>query len=268
MYLANKYSSWYYSIIQSAKFRKIEKNLYFEIHHIIPKSLGGTNLADNLVKLTPKEHYICHRLLTKMTENLDRRKMIYALWCMVNVKNSFQKRYRVSARQYALIKQEQMNTRLLYKHSAEAKAKISAAHKGKIVSIETKNQMSKSAICRGSTNTAESIEKAKATRIKNNTTNSINSPNSIAKRMETKRKKGNQLNGILATQTVESRKKAAESRRKTYMLTDPLSNVFIVSNLTEFCKINKLSSNGLIQVASGNLPHYKKWKCERIQKSK
>ena len=36
---------------------------YYEVHHIIPVSLGGTDDEGNLVKLTAKEHFMCHFLL-------------------------------------------------------------------------------------------------------------------------------------------------------------------------------------------------------------
>jgi len=39
---------------------------YTEKHHIIPRSLGGTNNPDNLVDLTAREHFLCHYLLAKM----------------------------------------------------------------------------------------------------------------------------------------------------------------------------------------------------------
>ena len=38
----------------------------FERHHIVPKSLGGSNKKDNIVKLTVREHYIAHLLLCKI----------------------------------------------------------------------------------------------------------------------------------------------------------------------------------------------------------
>jgi hypothetical protein len=37
---------------------------YYENHHILPKCLGGTNEKGNKVLLTPREHFICHKLLT------------------------------------------------------------------------------------------------------------------------------------------------------------------------------------------------------------
>jgi 5-methylcytosine-specific restriction endonuclease McrA len=36
---------------------------YKEIHHILPKSLGGSNDKSNLVELTAREHYIVHMLI-------------------------------------------------------------------------------------------------------------------------------------------------------------------------------------------------------------
>jgi len=37
---------------------------YYESHHILPKCLNGTDADDNKVLLTPREHYLCHKLLT------------------------------------------------------------------------------------------------------------------------------------------------------------------------------------------------------------
>jgi len=39
---------------------------YKERHHIIPKSLGGSNDSSNLVDLTAREHFIAHFLLAKI----------------------------------------------------------------------------------------------------------------------------------------------------------------------------------------------------------
>lgn len=56
---------------------------YCESHHIIPKSLGGTNKSDNLVLLTAREHFICHHLLYKMHANTRHAyKMLYAFVMM------------------------------------------------------------------------------------------------------------------------------------------------------------------------------------------
>lgn len=68
MYLQNKYTRWYYNIVNAAQNRSI--NGYVEKHHIIPKSLGGSNKKINIVSLTAREHFICHWLLTKMTHGI------------------------------------------------------------------------------------------------------------------------------------------------------------------------------------------------------
>jgi hypothetical protein len=39
---------------------------YVEKHHILPKSMGGTNESTNIVKLTAREHFIAHWLLFKI----------------------------------------------------------------------------------------------------------------------------------------------------------------------------------------------------------
>ena len=41
---------------------------YFETHHKVPLSLGGTDDKSNLVDLTAREHYIAHLLLVKISE--------------------------------------------------------------------------------------------------------------------------------------------------------------------------------------------------------
>lgn len=53
---------------QSSQRSKLKKNdplyAYFEKHHIVPKCLGGTDDTNNLVLLTAREHFVCHKLLT------------------------------------------------------------------------------------------------------------------------------------------------------------------------------------------------------------
>lgn len=53
-----------------------------ERHHILPKCLGGTNNNDNLVLLTPREHFIAHWLLYKMYTGKAKAKMAYAFFKM------------------------------------------------------------------------------------------------------------------------------------------------------------------------------------------
>jgi hypothetical protein len=79
---------------------------YVEKHHIIPKCLGGDNKKSNIVLLTAKEHYICHKILCEIYPNESKLK--YAFWRMCNVANNkYQERnYKVSAKVYSRIKGE------------------------------------------------------------------------------------------------------------------------------------------------------------------
>lgn len=61
------YIKHYNLLIDKAKNRILEQ--YTEKHHIIPICMGGSNLPDNLVNLTPEEHYIAHQLLVKIYPN-------------------------------------------------------------------------------------------------------------------------------------------------------------------------------------------------------
>lgn len=148
MYLHNKYRVWYYNIIQRAQSRTIHPNIV-EKHHIIPRSLGGTNDQYNLVKLSPREHYICHLLLTKMCEGKEKQKMVYAFWAIVNLCNKYQDRKVIRGRLYESLRQQYIQlqkdtagpthhnrgkkrpNRTKESFTAEWRAKISAAKKGK-----------------------------------------------------------------------------------------------------------------------------------------
>lgn len=76
MFLDNKYTKLYFKLIEAAKPRQTEG--YVERHHIIPRSLGGSNDKTNIVRLTAREHYIAHLLLTKMTTGDAKFKMYCA----------------------------------------------------------------------------------------------------------------------------------------------------------------------------------------------
>lgn len=85
---------------------KTKDGQMYEKHHIIPKSVGGLNYKGNLVLLTPKEHYLCHRLLVEIYRNTPfGNKMYYAMWCMINGVGN-QERYSPSSRIYDRLRKE------------------------------------------------------------------------------------------------------------------------------------------------------------------
>jgi hypothetical protein len=96
---------------------------YYEGHHIVPKCIGGTGESHqwedpNIVLLTPKEHYMAHRLLTCIYPSNAR--LHYALWRMMCSGSTVQTRHLPSARIYErlrlsyirICKQEKTNANL------------------------------------------------------------------------------------------------------------------------------------------------------------
>lgn len=59
-----KYKKHYDNLMNKGKNRKLDG--YKERHHIIPRCMGGSNDKDNLVELTPEEHFVAHQLLIKI----------------------------------------------------------------------------------------------------------------------------------------------------------------------------------------------------------
>ena len=106
MYLQNKYSKYYYSIISNAKSRTLSPETYVERHHIIPKSLGGNNSKDNLVRLTAREHFVCHLLLPKMTTGQEQIKMFHAAWRMCCKGKSSKHDYKITSTIYEKLKSQ------------------------------------------------------------------------------------------------------------------------------------------------------------------
>jgi hypothetical protein len=102
MYLQNKYTKWYFNIINNAKTRDLQG--YKEKHHIIPRCLGGDNRIENLVKLTAKEHFICHWLLTKMVSDIVIQKKLLHAFSAFAMKSSNQQRQRITAKKYEILK--------------------------------------------------------------------------------------------------------------------------------------------------------------------
>lgn len=83
------YTACYNRIIHKAQSRHLTSG--YETHHIVPKCLGGPNNKSNFVRLTIKEHFVCHRLLTKMYQGLAKQKMSFAFYRLCNrhqIKNS------------------------------------------------------------------------------------------------------------------------------------------------------------------------------------
>jgi len=102
--MTNKYFKYYSRIISRAKNREL-KDYYIERHHITPRCMGGNDSPDNIVSLTPEEHFVCHQLLIKMYP--DNPKLVYAANMMTvgskNVQRVNNKKYGWLKRKFAII---------------------------------------------------------------------------------------------------------------------------------------------------------------------
>lgn len=98
----NKYQKWYDQLIETRKNRAKMEGQYYENHHIKPKSLGGSDLPENLISLLPKEHFIAHLLLAKIHCGKNGMKMAHALRRMITGNKG--DRYTPNSRVYQVIR--------------------------------------------------------------------------------------------------------------------------------------------------------------------
>lgn len=110
-------------------------NGYAEVHHIVPRSLGGTDDADNLIRLTARQHFIAHWILARALGGSAAR----AFFMMSN----FGKYGHVNSTTYAIARKEyaelasiQMQGRIMPPVSAETREKQRQAKLGKKLSAE------------------------------------------------------------------------------------------------------------------------------------
>lgn len=139
------YRHVYMCIIAHAKAENRKKcdGNYYEMHHILPKSMFPlwAKKKSNLVLLTAREHFFCHQLLTKIYPNI---KMFSALGILrrLHKLTNKEKRQFAKARHFQMInywknhpeKKEQYRQKLIiynktrnYKHTEETKKKIGLA---------------------------------------------------------------------------------------------------------------------------------------------
>lgn len=155
MYLQNKYTTWYFNIIQRAQTRIPNDNEYYERHHVVPKSLGGNNSKENLALLTAREHFICHKLLVNMVSDITfKRKMIMARYMMLKNSKNHQ-RHVVNGVEYQRLKQvwvialsESKKGKPGIPRSEETRKKMSEKHTGRKHSPETLEKIRQAALGR------------------------------------------------------------------------------------------------------------------------
>jgi hypothetical protein len=137
----NKYKKWYDQITQNGKTSKAPGD---ERHHIVPRSLNGADDLSNIAFISPREHFICHWLLTKIYPTGEEHWKMINAFRMMRAENLNQQRYstKITSRVYENLKKEYsalQSTRVSGKnnpmygrtHTEEAKRAISKKNVGK-----------------------------------------------------------------------------------------------------------------------------------------
>jgi len=92
-----QYQKIYNKLIEKRKSNPVEE--FYHKHHIIPKCFGGTDVNENIVQLSYREHIIAHKLLIKIYTGKQRSIMVWALWKMT-ISNKQNKLFHISSRDY------------------------------------------------------------------------------------------------------------------------------------------------------------------------
>lgn len=113
---------------------------YSELHHVLPRALGGTDDPVNLIRLSPEDHFFAHLLLAKIHGGA----MWYGLMAMCvdrygkrSLDAGYLKRQRKSydaaRRGYAAAVRERAAAGLLYVQTPEWRAKKSEMEKARVL---------------------------------------------------------------------------------------------------------------------------------------
>jgi hypothetical protein len=147
----------YQRFIGALKWQSVDG--YAEVHHIVPRSLGGSDDADNLIRLTARQHYIAHWMLWKayggvagrsfyMMSNLGKYgKVNSATYAQAreNYSEQVKKQMAVKPNVPAFTPEHREKLRqakLGRKLSEETKRKVGAASPGRKASEETRRKIS------------------------------------------------------------------------------------------------------------------------------
>lgn len=144
-FIDNKYTRLYLKIIQKRfDMPLIEKG---HNHHIIPKCIDKTLIKEkfNLINLSFKEHYICHRLLSKMCKNsIHKGKMNMAMQRLLTSSNL--ENVRISPKLFSKISQDVILFKKELAKNPTYRERISKSQSIAQSKIETKNKKRNSLI--------------------------------------------------------------------------------------------------------------------------
>jgi hypothetical protein len=136
------YLNRYNKFIDALKEQTIDG--YYELHHIIPKSSGGSNDKSNLVALTARQHYIAHWLLWK-TYGGNLSRAFFMMSSVGRYQRVNSKTYDKARKDYSVqVKIQMANKPNIPKFTLEHRDKLRQAKLGTKRSEETKEKIRKS----------------------------------------------------------------------------------------------------------------------------
>lgn len=143
------YKEFIQNIIDTRGQWSIPEGEYFEVHHILPRCMGGEGKIkkrkliqdhENLICLYAREHFIAHRLLA--IENPDNDKLVFAWSMMAFPKGKTKRDYELTPEEYEEIRCAQSKLMTGKRLSEETKNKLSSIFKGRALTEETRRKIS------------------------------------------------------------------------------------------------------------------------------
>lgn len=133
----------YSLLIQYRKDHPLDSDVYGEVHHVQPRSCGGTDDQENLVRLTPEEHYKAHALLPEVMRERNDLRGYESMLLAWNFMRNRQKSLDEEAAEYARLKKQFIESRMGHEVSEETRQKIREKLTGRKASAESKANQSK-----------------------------------------------------------------------------------------------------------------------------
>jgi len=115
---------------------------HIERHHIKPRSLGGADSPENLVYLTPEEHFVAHKLLVKLHPNDIGPLRALMILSGRNNKYRNNKLFGWARKRYSEMRKGNIPWNKGLTWSEEVKDKIREARKLQVITDETRAKIS------------------------------------------------------------------------------------------------------------------------------
>ena len=125
-----------------------EKSVNTEIHHIIPRCIGGQDIKSNLVIVSPRVHYLLHLLLWKMYPKgtKERESLASAVFCMSKLTRGGKRIIKVNSKlyeQYSLERRMALKKKCKQWGGVQPGVHCTSGHTGHKHSLESRKKMSK-----------------------------------------------------------------------------------------------------------------------------